>query len=96
MRARARRGLGGAGIHQALQQWQRETSGFTGASLRAGQQITTVQYCGYRLNLDGGGNGVTVLGNGTNNFLGQAEGRKRHEILSNKPNLSPLVKVAPV
>src|SRR4051812_47065174 len=49
---------------QELQYRQHKAGRLAGTRLRAGQQIATAQYGGYRLSLNRSGNGVAVGGNG--------------------------------
>ena len=59
--------------HQALQDRQRKTGGLAGAGLRAAHQVAALQNDGNGLRLDRRGFGITALGNGANEFFGQAE-----------------------
>lgn len=59
--------------HQALQQRQGETGGLAGAGLRAAHQVAAFEHDGNGLRLDRRGFGITALGNGADEFGGQAE-----------------------
>ncbi|MNN92111.1 hypothetical protein D3C81_2103440 [compost metagenome] len=65
-------------LHQQLQQWQGETSGFTGTGLGAGHQVTALQYGRNRVLLDRGWLVITLLFNSTQDLSIQAKGFKRH------------------
>src|SRR5450830_55459 len=58
---------------QPLQQRQGETRSFTGAGLCTSEQITSGQNGRHGLQLDWGGSGIALFGNGTNDFLGKTE-----------------------
>jgi hypothetical protein len=60
---RGREALAGVG-RQPLQQRQREPGGFAGARLGGAEQVAPRKNDGDRLLLDGGGFGVSVLGDG--------------------------------
>ena len=50
---------------ELLQHRQREAGGLAGAGLRAGEHVAAGEHGGNRLGLDGGGNGVALVGHGT-------------------------------
>ena len=62
--------------HQALQQRQCEAGRLAGAGLCAAHQVAALQNNGNGLRLNRRGFGVTALGNGADEFGGQAEGCK--------------------
>ena len=59
--------------HETLQQRQCKTSGLAGAGLRTTHQVAALQNDGDSLRLNRCGFGITALGNGTDDFFGQAE-----------------------
>jgi hypothetical protein len=55
--------MAGVGLRrEALQQRQREPGGLAGAGLGGAQQVAAGEDDGNRLLLDGGGNGVALVG----------------------------------
>jgi hypothetical protein len=66
---RGREALGGRG-GQALQQREGEAGGLAGAGLRGGEEVAAGEDNGNGLRLDGGGDGVALLRDGTQQ-LGQ-------------------------
>ena len=63
---------------QALQHRQHEAGGLAGAGLRAGEDVAAGEHGGNRLALDGGGEGVALVGDRAHEHVGQPEFCKRH------------------
>jgi hypothetical protein len=57
-----------------LKQWQGKPGSLASAGLRGGKQILAGENDGNGLRLDGGGNGVTLLGDSTEQLGRQAKG----------------------
>jgi len=68
----------GLGLGQQLQDGQGEAGGLAGAGLGAGHQVAAGEDGGNGLLLNGGGFGVTLLGNGAQDFGLEAEIGKQH------------------
>jgi hypothetical protein len=58
---------------ESLQNWQGKSGSLAGAGLRSAEQIAPGKNDGYGLRLDGGGFGVTLLGDSAEQFGRQAE-----------------------
>ncbi len=71
-------GVGGNFLAQLVQDWQYETGGLASAGLRAGEQIATLEHRGYRGELDRGGLGIAVFGDGAHDIGGEAERGEIH------------------
>ena len=65
-------------FHQTVQHGQREAGRLAGAGLGAAEQVAAAEHDRNRLGLNGRGGGVAVFGDGTQQWLGQAEIRKIH------------------